>query len=257
MPMPVRSGFPYRRALAALALLLAACSAGPMAVISLEPNSLQLGMVAHWPCDAEGGVAMVDSSGNGHDGTLSGVTWVGGRFDGAMHFDADGSVTVPSFPQATASWSVALWYRAPAGDYGDNYLTLIGNEHALLGGWEMSVLLSSTDSEYRFAYPIGGDAGNAFEHFEAQGVEVDTWVHLAAVVNGKTMRLSFYENGALVGGSALSHLIQPGNDALSLSRWSSSHHYLVGDLDDIVIFNRALVQAEVQELRAQPAPDAR
>jgi len=255
--MPVRSGFAFHRALAALALLLAACSAGPMDLISLEANSLQLGMVAHWPCDAEGGVALVDSSGNSHDGALNGVSWVGGRFGGALHFDGSGSVTMPSFPQACSSWSVALWYRAPSGNYDDNFLTLIGNEQASAGGWEMSTNLSSTNSQYRFGYPIGGDAGSAFEHFDTQGVEVDTWVHLAAVVDGKTMRLSFYENGVLVGGSALSYPIQPGNNALCLGRWTSSHHSLVGDLDDIVIFNRALVQAEVQELCAQPAPNPR
>jgi hypothetical protein len=239
-----------------LALLLAACSAGKLDVVSLKPNTLQLGMVAHWPCDAEGGLALVDSSGNGHDGTLTGVTWVGGQFGGALHFDAVGQVSVPSFPQASGSFSVALWYRAPAGDYGDSHLTLAGNLQGS-GGWEMSVTLSPADTQYSFGYPQGGDGGGAYEHINTTRVDVDTWVHLAAVVDSRAMRLSLYKNAELLGESLLAYLISPGSDDLAFGREASSRRYLVGDLDDIVIWNRALVQAEIRELLAQPAPDPR
>jgi hypothetical protein len=257
MPTRIPGSLPCRQALAWLALLLPACSAGKLDVVGLKPNTLALGLVAHWPCDAEGGSALVDSSGNGHDGALSGVTWVGGQFGGALHFDAAGAVTVPSFPQAQSNFSVALWYRAPVGDYGDAHLPLVGNQSGNAGGWEMSVTLSPADNQYRFGYPMGGDGGGAHEHINSTSVDVDTWVHLAAVVDSHAMRLSFYKNGELLGESALSYLIQPGADALAFGWEATSRRYLVGDLDDVVIWNRALVQAELRELCAQPAPDPR
>jgi hypothetical protein len=257
MPCPLPKSSAGLPTLALLALLLPACSAGKLDVVSLKPHTLQLGMVAHWPCDSEGGLALVDSSGNGHDGALTAVTWVGGQFGGALHFEGTGQVTVPSFPQAGTSFSVALWYRAPAGDYGDGHLPVIGNLDGAAGGWQMSTTLTAAGSQYRFGFPDGADGGGTFEHVNSSSVQVDAWVHLAAVVDGDAMRLAFYENGALIGESGLAYLIQPGTDDLGFGRETGTRRYLVGDLDDIVIFNRALVQAEIRELGAQPAPDPR
>src|SRR4051794_35107628 len=95
-------------AFAAGAPALAGCSAGPINVITIDPNSLSMGLVAHWPFDDAAGTVLTDRSGYGRDGVIGpvGATWIAGRFGGALHFDA-GEVTVPSFPQATGSWSVA------------------------------------------------------------------------------------------------------------------------------------------------------
>jgi len=243
--------------LVALPSLICACSAGRMDVVGVTNNSLQLGLVAHWSCDEEGGGTLVDHSGNGHDGAVAGASWISGCIDGALHFDAGNSVTVSSFPQASSSWSVALWYRAPSGDFGDSYLTLISTEDVFAGGWAMNVRLTPSDPQYHFGFSVGSDAGDLYEHYETNRVDVDRWVHLVAVVDGQAMRLEFYKDGELMGGSALSHLIQPGNTHLYLGRWVGFERLLVGDLDDIVIFNRALVQAEVRELYARAAPTPR
>jgi hypothetical protein len=152
---------------------------------------------------------------------------------------------------------VALWYRAPAGDYGDGHLPIIGNQESGGGGWQMSATLTAADSQYRFGFPLGADGGSDYEHVSTSSVEADTWVHLAATVDSEAMRLSFYKNGELAGEEALSYLIQPGTEDLGFGREAASRRYLVGDLDDIVIFNRALVEAEIRELGAEPAPDPR
>jgi Concanavalin A-like lectin/glucanases superfamily len=235
-------------------LLACACSAGHMDVVHLSPNSLQLGMVAHWSCDQEGSVTLADNSGNGHDGMVDGATLIEGHFGGALHFDTGNSVTVPAFPQATRSFSVALWFRAPLSDFDDAYLGLVGNENPSVGGWEMSVKLSPSDLAYRFGYPFGGDAGMSYQHYQTEHVDLERWVHLAAIVDGDTMRLSFFKNAELVGDAELAGPIQTGNSNLLLGRWANDGRMLVGDVDDIVIFNRALVAAEVALLYAEPAP---
>jgi hypothetical protein len=240
----------------ALGLWLAACSPGAMDVVTLAPNTLRLGMVAHWSCDETGEGPLVDHSGNGHDGTLFGPTWIEGKFGGGLHFDSGNWVNVPSFPQATSNWSVALWYRAPAGDFGDSYLTLASNQQLFVGGWEIDTRLSSVaGSQYRFSYPLGGDATSGAVHVESQPVDVDSWVHLAAVVDADARQLSLFKNGETVTSLVLPATIRPGTDNLYIGRWTDVHRFLVGDLDDVAIFNRALTLAEVRALATAPAPE--
>lgn len=245
-----------RAELLAIALLVGACSAGPVDVVGLDPGSLTLGMVAYWPCDEVGEGPLVDRSGNGHDGRLFGPEWIVGHFAAGLHFDAGNWINVPSFPQAGSSWSVALWYRAPAGDYGDDELTLVSNQ-LWEGGWAMSARLSADARRYRFSFPVGGDASGASVQVETDQVEVDRWVHLAAVLDGERSRLGLFKNGVLVSETNAPAPIQPGTDNLYLGRWNDARRFLVGDLDDIVVFNRALVPAEVQALVAGPAPALR
>ena len=243
-------------ALAAAALLAGACSAGPVEVVGLDPGSLKLGMVAHWSCDEIGEGPLVDRSGNGHDGRLFGPEWIAGRFESGLHFDAGDWINVPSFPQAGSSWSIALWYRPPAGDYGDSDLTLAGNQ-LLAGGWEMSGRLSAAGSRYRFSFPLGADASSTSVLVDADQVEVDRWVHLAAVLDGDAQRLALFKNGTLAGETSVPALIQPGGDNLNIGRSIDARRFLVGDLDDIVVFGRVLVPAEVRALVAGPAPKLR
>ena len=240
-----------------VALLAGACSAGPVEVVGLDPGSLGLGMVAYWSCDESGEGPLVDRSGNRHDGSLFGPARIPGRFGGGLHFDSGNWVNVPSFPQAGRSFSVALWYRAPAGDFGEGYLTLLGNQELSGGGWEMNTRLGAAGGEYHFAFPSGADGGATAAYVETDQVEVDRWVHLAAVLDADGGRLALFRNGQLADEAAVAALIQPGSDNLYIGRWIDTQRFLVGDVDDVVVFNRALVPAEVRALVAGPAPELR
>jgi hypothetical protein len=252
-----RSTLTARRLPLAATLLASACSAGSVDVVGLDPDSLTLGMVAHWSCDEMGEGPLVDRSGNGHDGTLFGPASITGRFGGGLRFDPGNWVNVPSFPQATRRWSVALWYRAPEGERSDGYLTLAGNQQLPAGGWEMSTRLGGTGSQYRFSFSLGPDGGSASAQVASDEVEVDRWVHLAAVLDGDAQRLLLYRDGGLADDTAVEALIQPGSDNLQIGRGTDARRFLVGDLDDIVVFGRALVPAEVRALVAAPAPKLR
>ena len=60
---------------------------------------------------------MADRSGNGHDGQLTGGTWVAaGRFGGGLRLQPGDSVTIPGFPQATPDWTVSVWIKLSAAD---------------------------------------------------------------------------------------------------------------------------------------------
>src|SRR5207244_2926867 len=111
------------RAAAALVPLLAGlldglgCGSAPLDVVIIDPASLTRDLVAHWPFDEGTGANVGDSSGNGHDGVLTGGTWLAsGRFGGALALAAGNSVAVAGFPQATASWTVSVWTRSSVAD---------------------------------------------------------------------------------------------------------------------------------------------
>jgi hypothetical protein len=256
------------RTFALLALLLAGCSQGRLDVVGLAPNSLRQDMVAYWPCDDATATTLPDHSGYGNDGTVLGATPTPGHFGNALHFESGNSVVVGQhFSQSTPSWSVALWVRPgawasspPAGGV-DTYVTLISTEISKTAGWEMDVWFPAGSRlvqqiwKYNFAYPNPVDAMPwHYEYAEASGVEAGLWTHVVAVVDDSAKQILFYENGVLSEANAVANLILPGSDALYLGTWSGGERYFVGDLDDIVIYGRALTAAEVASLYKQPAP---
>jgi hypothetical protein len=242
--------------LVATASALAACSPGPLEVVSLSPDSLRLGLVAHWTFDEGAGTVITDHSGNDHSGELVGGTWIGGQFGNALHFELGDGVSVANFPQASGSLSVSLWVRPPVGDFGDPYLTLISTEIVWSGGWEMNVRLTPASTIYDFGFPRGNSQYDAtYEYFNCGCVEANQWTHLVAVVDGQAQEIDFYRNGILQGRSPIANPLKPGSPTLFIGRWSESDRLFTGDLDDIAIYSRALAPAEAVVLYQHPAPD--
>lgn len=249
-----------------LALALTGCSQGRLDVVVPVPNSLTQGMEAHWPCDEGSGATLGDIPSHSYDGTILGATWlIPGHFGNALHFNSGNSVIVSGsgFPQAKLDWSVSLWVRPQpqdwvvGGDFANSYITLISTEIGLSGGWEMNAQLIAGDTtwKYSFAYPNPGDAGSsAYEHYDCDCLDVGLWTHVVAVVDSSVMKILFYKNGVLDGEKLITDTIHSGSNALYLGTWSGGGRNFVGDLDDIVIYGRALTAAEVKLLYTQPAP---
>ena len=157
-----------------------------------------------------------------------------------------------------AAWATP----SPTDNIGDSYVTLISTEIVPQGGWEMDALFHQQEAstwKYNFAFLSPGDAGLKYQWAETNDFEVGVWTHLVAVVDSDAMKLQFYENGVLSDENPITSLILPGNSTLYLGTWSEGGRYFVGDLDDIVIYGRALTRTEVgrstrsqlQRLRAE------
>ena len=102
-------------------------------------SNVSAGLVAHWEFDDGSGTNAVDSSGNGHDGTLQGdPQWVDGMIgSGALSFDgSDGLVDVghDESLSMTDDLTITVWVKVsdlstfyflvckqPSGTAGDNY----------------------------------------------------------------------------------------------------------------------------------------
>jgi len=243
-----------------LVLGLAGCSAAPIDVATLAPDSLTDDQVAHWRFDDAAGDTVHDSSGNGRDGTIGGATWswvTDGKFGGALHFIGGDQVTVLSFPQPTRSYSVAAWLRVEAQDvdFDNPSPTLVTTETPLVGGWSLNAIVGPPPGNYAFVYY--GGTGTQDVAAQCACFPVGPWVHLVGVVDADTASATLYVNGTAREHISPAPAIPPGDRTLRMGRSAIPGRLLTGALDDVVIYARALVPEEITRLGTAAAPDPR
>jgi hypothetical protein len=232
------------------------CTAGPIEIATLPTVSLTNGLVAHWRFDEGSGDVANDSSGNGRTGFAAGPgwSWVPGQFGSAMHFSGVDYLTVGGFPRATPSYSVSAWVLIQADELGAPIANILSTE-ALGGGWALFATLGSGPQSYVFRY-----ANNAAQGYVAAScicVVPGVWTHLAAVVDAENALLTLYVGGVATTVPTGGATILPGSTILNIARSAelSPTFPVTGALDDIAIYNRALVDEEVAELSIEPAPN--
>ena len=192
----------------------------------------------------EGNVKTInDSSGNGNDGTIEiGTTWVEGKFGKALHFDVGDTISVPSSDSLniTDALTLAVWFKLDnkgvawealrkqaayllgvTGNPGDNappglvaFLVWAGVP------WQESFVTSKTE------LPIG------------------KWVHVAGTYDGKELRV--YIDGKLDATKKLTGKIDVSAESFCIGTCAGDPYE--GAMDEIMVFNRALEENEIQRL---------
>jgi hypothetical protein len=245
---------------AALPVLLAllGCGAAPLEAVTIDPRSLPDGLVAHWTFDDGAGTVATDSSANRFHGVLTGATWVpAGRFGGALDFISGDYLTVTGFPQATADWTISIWILTTASHLTmgttEDWETVITTENVFQGGWQLQLDNSPNYQRYH-AGSWAGSTVNDYVVVYCDCIEVDAWIHLAAVFDGTRRELRFYRDARQVDRRAMPMPILPGDTTLYMGRWNMAGRYLSATLDDVAIWSRALAPTEIEHLSKQPAP---
>ncbi|GAG13176.1 unnamed protein product, partial [marine sediment metagenome] len=142
--------------------------------VSVEPAGSE--PIAHWKLDETEGTAAHDSSGNGHDGTLSYSGWAwtpDGRIDGALAFvNGFGRVTLDAPVDVAESHTITAWITAPIKD----------------GKW---LYLVADAAGNGFLYAYAGELGIRsieLNRFVGCGFDMRSlaagWHHVAAVADG-------------------------------------------------------------------------
>ena len=234
--------------------LVTGCRASALDAVGLPPEILASGMVAHWTLDEPSGTVVSDSSGNGHDGQLTGGTWISdGRFGGALRLGAGDTVAVPNFPAPTPNWSVSIWLRISdqqlALDRSDLLTQILSTENFRSGGWQINVDKRLAQPRYVFSY--WSSTLTDYIGVECSCVETGNWVHLAATVDTNSNRITLYVNGVLADQETRPSDIVAGDAMLYFGRWNMDGRLLDGDLDDVAIWARALTPEEVSALATQ------
>ncbi len=212
---------------------------GPdFAVASAPGTDIKDGLLAWWDFDEGSGTDVADRSGR-FDGTASGAGWTSGVSGSALEFDGDAQVSVPSAALNLGSeFTISAWIRSPLRCDGDK--VVIAKGPAAEGGFEV---LLDEHNELRFRAAEVGDIASGMV------IPQNRWTHVAVSYNGALMR--FFQGGTLfalktVGGSLSdeSEVIGIGANAAESAR------YFDGQLDEVVVHDRALSSGEVEELSA-------
>jgi len=134
--------------------------------------------------------------------------------------------------------------------------TIISTENLFKGGWEMSVI-PNQEHESHFGFWEGPTQYDYAAYYCKNCLEPDRWQQITGVVDGSAKTLAFYLDGVLQARVSVLQAISPGVSTVTMGSWASPDkqpRYLVGSLDDIAIWSRPLVDAEVATLAQGPAP---
>jgi len=223
-----------RKCICILAVLL--CSLGVCALSWADIND---GLVAHYPFNGNA----LDESGNGNDGIVHGATLIAdrhGNTDSAYHFDGVNDYIYIQYDTSLvpANYTVVVWYYADSFKVGE-------------------IITKGIDKHYyqiQFESPKTGT--NTIEFWYEDQLDKDYYIlskvgydidkHFMAAMIFDDLSLSAYINGQLIEEKVFSVAPYDNGDGLYIGK--GNHDYFHGVIDDVRIYNRALSEAEIQEL---------
>jgi hypothetical protein len=211
------------------------------AVVSVTVNNTSL--VAAYSFNEGTGTSLIDRTGTGHTGTISGATWTTqGKFGSALTFDGVNDwVTVNDANDLdfTTGLTIEAWvYPTTSGSWRN---VLIKEQT----GGEVYNLYANADTNAPAAYLAPASLpGVALDARGSAALPLNTWSHLAATYDGTTLRL--YVNGSLVGSRAVASALVTSTGALRIGGNSVWGEFFTGRIDEVRLYNRALSVAEIQ-----------
>jgi len=202
--------------------------------------SVTNGLVAWYKFDEGSGTTANDSSGQGNHGTLTnGPSWVSGVLGSALHFGGtNDAVVVPdSNSLDLTNVTIAAWMWVE-----DNTPSVYIGLASKGGGWGYNgyQLMMNIYGGTRWEVDGVGMYGNV--------LATGRWQHVASTWDGTTKRV--YLDGVLdtseTGGSLTANSLPLGIGRILTPVTEES---LVGSLDDVRIYNRALSADEIRDLQ--------
>jgi hypothetical protein len=231
-------------------------------ILSLSFSNFALAIndpVAHWEFNEGAGTIAYDSAGDNDGNLINGPVWTTGIIDGALEFDGvNDYVAFGKNAVTTTEFTVAAWanHFGPAGgaDH-DNKIFLqrdddVGTNHSGVG---LTSMTSSGVARASMRSSIGST-----QVLETPRKPYGEWHHYAMTVDSDDF--VFYVDGAEVDRALVN---QSGN------YWTSIDHVYIGRLmyesglkgsfngaiDEVIIYDRALSAAEIEELYLGEEPE--
>ncbi|MDE3067429.1 MAG: LamG domain-containing protein [Verrucomicrobiota bacterium] len=194
-----------------------------------------------WPADGSGGDIFV----GGGDAQQNATYYAPGEVRQSLHFDGAASYLKTGLPELSPPWTVCLWV---------NRQNAPGASAALFSDTSTNVLkLEQYNGTRKVGVTILGVADYTFNYT----APLNTWTHLALVDNGASIQL--YADGVLQGAVPVSFPLP--RDYIGLDTFSTSDaigarkgrtftDYLLGSLDEILLFHRALSASEIAAIHS-------
>ncbi len=195
-------------------------------LVATAPATGDPSLIAYWRFDEGAGTVAQDDSGTGKTGTLvnSPVWTMAGRFNGALRFDSPTDYVSLGLSNVSSPWTASFWVK-PEGSTG-----------------MADLLYSSTWAlrlEQYLTRKIGFTRFTVTDWSFADAAPLGTWIHLAFV--SSPAGTSLYINGVFQ--ETIGVVSQ-----LPLAAIGSAASSLIGVLDEVRLYNRALTAGEIQAL---------
>ncbi|MHC4596960.1 MAG: LamG domain-containing protein [Planctomycetota bacterium] len=198
-------------------------------------QSLRRGLVAFYPFNGN----VNDESGNANHGTVHGAILAKDRFGNsasAYSFDGHSYINVPSstsLKSPSSEYSVAVWARTTEWFNGLSSLVCKGLRAA-----QYRPAFTNTG---RFLLQDYADVNTSFR------ADLGKWYFFVTVWSQNTA--SVYVNGSKVGETSGGHCVVVNDEPLQIGRdQPGALEYMIGEIDDVRIYNRALSQTEIVAL---------
>jgi hypothetical protein len=217
------------------------------------------GLVGQWKLDEGAGTLVADSSGQGHNGVLSGAGagWAPGMSGSALGFDGvSGEVIVPASAslEPAAGVSVSAWVKATGSPGDHRYVVAKGATGCIAASYG---LYSGPNGGLQFY--VSERRGTVYARSPDAGTRVwdGNWHLAVGTFDATTIRL--YVDGTEVGSGTtypglLEYLLGDSNDLFIGNYPGCSQHEFRGLIDDVRIWNRALTAAQVSGLEPSQTP---
>ncbi len=202
-------------------------------------TSVKSGLVAAYGFEELSGTQVIDASGYGNHGTISGATRVTTtQFGNVLRFNGSSNwVTIND----SASLDLASGMTIEAWVY-----------PTAISGWRTVTMKEQTSSASYWLYAnddtsrpanVVNVGGTVWQLSAGSQLPINTWSHLASTYDGATQKL--YLNGVLAGSRAQTGAIALSSGALRIGGNSVWGEYFAGYIDELRVYNRALTQAEI------------
>jgi hypothetical protein len=220
-----------------------------------RPPDLTTGLVGYWPLDeGTGSTIIADRSGNASQGTIVGLSassaWKAGKVGSALEVPdvMNASVTVKptaSINSVRTALTIAAWVYRNANISG-RQMAVVSRQLGT-GSRELYNLAFRSDTLILWIDPDAAAA--SFNVVASRPAPLATWIHVAATWDGGVVRL--YQDGAEVGSASYAAVMPDDTNNLLLGNnvnLSTADQPLVGRLDEVRLYNRALSAAEIAAL---------
>ena len=228
-------------------------------------------VVAWWPLDNDGR----DASGNGHDAVVVGDVNFGQQGANAAtgqstDFTGNGHLDVPwAAALNTESFTLALWANPDAAGGGSFRSPITNRDDVAPGGAFRHgfIIYNSAGGQWSFWNGGGTGANGGWNAVNAGPVAVNEWTHLAITYDAGTNTKQFFINGILA--STSNPVAYSPNNSTLLNGFthededfhiggggdSGTSFRFDGRIDDVILYDSALSQADIQNLSSNSIPE--
>ncbi|WP_410814556.1 LamG-like jellyroll fold domain-containing protein [Micromonospora sp. 067-2] len=229
------------------------------AVAETEYPSAGLTPVGRWKLDETTGTKAADSAGNSPATTSGNVTWSTERggaavFDGTKAYLQAGPVL-----DAKRAFTISAWAKLASENPAlGNAEQLVFEAAGAIGDSAAKVFYSpGSDRWYAGVAVRKADGGNTFLHGGGPvgSAVAGTWTHLVLTADPATKTMKLYADGALLTSQTTTEAFNNTATGFSIGG-SSGYGWFPGSVSDVQVYQKALSDAEISQVKAGTAPAA-